>query len=96
MDAQTTDEARKPRGPAALLAPPAAAPEAQPLTRTAKYEIFVEKSEQPLASENELSKAMALAAAATASFGVVKIFSEISQMVIATYVTNTKGDPVLL
>lgn len=62
----------------------------------ARYEIFVEKSEQPLAAEAELSKAMALAAAATASFGVVKIFSDVSHRVIATYVTNTKGEPVLI
>lgn len=62
----------------------------------AKYEIFVEKSEQPLAAEEELSKAMALAAAATASFGLVKIFSGVSHRFIATYTTNSRGEAVLI
>lgn len=61
-----------------------------------RYEIYVERSEQPLAAEEELSKAMALAAAATVSFGLVKIFSEKSHRVIATYTTNSKGEPVLI
>ena len=61
-----------------------------------RYEIYVERSEQPLAAEEELSKAMALAAAATVSFGMVKIFSEKSHRVIATYTTNSKGEPVLI
>lgn len=61
-----------------------------------RYEIYVERSEQPLAAEEELSKAMALAAAATVSFGLVKIFSEKSHRVIATYTTNSKGEAVLI
>jgi hypothetical protein len=65
-------------------------------TGMARYEIYVEKSEQPLAAEEELSKAMALAAAATASFGLVKIFSEKSHHFIATYTTNRKGEAVLV
>ncbi len=65
-------------------------------TGMSRYEIYVEKSEQPLAAEAELSKAMALAAAATASFGLVKIFSEKSHRVIATYSTNRKGEPILI
>ena len=62
----------------------------------ARYELYVEKSEQPLAAEEELAKAMALAAAATASFGLVKIFSEKSNHFIATYTTNRKGEAVLI
>ncbi len=58
------------------------------------YAIYAEESERPRESAEELSKAMSLAAASL--HGVTRVIREPSRPVLAIYVSNAKGEAVLI